>query len=312
MKRAVVLMAVMMLSAGARADLDWDWGDEDEDYEDDLEWEWEQGLDEEAEYEEDEDEDEDEYEYEGPPGRGLPFELRLGIKGAFPASLWTAPDNAPSFFPYDLYWNRQQFFIGWGGGAFAEAIVLKHLSVELGCLFEDNSLAFNQPFRDPSWPAEMEWDYYTRFKQLRFALLAKGRLPLSEAVEITAGMGPEFVLGLDAHMTVKRQTELVAGGEMVDSALDQLYQAEKANGFALAFDVGAGIKVWKLIIPISLRAGVNLAQPGAYDERVTVDITDTVTLFETPISKGKVKAVESINFALLAGVGYVMGAKPVN
>jgi hypothetical protein len=220
------------------------------------------------------------------------FDLRFGAKGTFTGLLWNRPDNAPPYSNRDAFWADNQFYYGGGGGLFVEGNAFKYLGLEIDLLFEFNSLTFNFTYNN------FEYDYYTDFDQLRIPILIKGVLPLGKSVEMSLGIGPEFVVGLDADVETDRRTNFTpARNQWMDQWLANSYFADKESGTFFDLDLGIAIKTWKLIIPINLRAAFNLDQSPDFDERVTL-------LSRT--GPGTVKAIESMHFAVLIGVGYLL------
>ena len=214
------------------------------------------------------------------------WELRVGAKGSFTGNLYYEPENAlPNS---EIFWGDTQFYIGGGGGLFVELNLLKFIGFEVDVLYEANSLTFKEDY------GGFEYDYNTRYKQIRIPLLVKGVLPMGTA-ELSLGVGPEFVVGLDAGVDFDYHTVATPAQK---ETLNALYDAEKASDTFLDIDFGVNIKVWKLFIPISLRVGINLTQPSDYEDRV--DLTSVGGEYNA-----KVRAVESYHFSLMAGVGYV-------
>jgi hypothetical protein len=222
---------------------------------------------------------------------GFAWELRVGAKGAFTGNLFTEPDDAPP--NSEPVWGDAQFFVGGGGGLFVEVNFLSFLGLEVDLLYQANALTFEEDF------GGFEYDYTTRFKQLRLPLLIKGTLPLGMA-ELSLGVGPAFVFGLGAGVDFDIHTALSpAAKQAALDQLDALYDAERTDGTFLDVDLGINLKVWKLFIPISLRVGINLDQPDDYDGRVTLDVEGTT------LRNARVRAIESYQFSLLAGVGWL-------
>jgi hypothetical protein len=219
------------------------------------------------------------------------WELRVGAKGSFTGNLFYEPENARP--GTEIIWGDTQFYIGGGGGLFVELNLLKFIGLEVDVLYEANALTFKEDF------GGFEYDYNTRYKQIRIPVLVKGVLPMGN-VELSLGVGPEFVVGLDASVDFDYHTALTpAQKQEADRVLNALYDAEKASDTFLDVDFGVNIKVWKLVIPISLRVGFNLTQPTDHEDRVDL------TIVGTSITNAKVKAIESYHFTLMAGVGYV-------
>jgi len=225
------------------------------------------------------------------------FNLRFGAKGTITGLLWSAPDNLPPIATIEAFWGDDQFYYGGGGGIFIEGNAFKYLGLEMNLLFEFNSLTYNYTIND------FEYDYYTRFDQLRIPILIKGVLPLGESVEMSLGIGPEFVVGLDAEVETDRRNDLLMPtlNQQADDILATMYDAETEGGTFFDIDLGIAVKVWKLVIPIDLRAAFNLSQPSDYEERVAIEF-DPVRSTGT----GTVKAIESMHFAALIGVGYLL------
>jgi hypothetical protein len=218
----------------------------------------------------------------------LLWELRVGAKGSFTGNLYYEPENAP--LNSEIVWGDTQFYIGGGGGLFVELNLLKFIGFEVDVLYEANALTFKEDY------SGFEYDYNTRYQQLRIPLLVKGILPMGNA-ELSLGVGPEFVVGLGASVDFDYHTQMTpAQKQAADQTLNALYDAEKASDTFLDVDLGINIKVWKLFIPISLRVGFNLTQPSDYEDRVDLSIAR---------DNARLKAIESYHFTLMAGVGYV-------
>lgn len=226
------------------------------------------------------------------------WNLRFGAKGGVTGNLWAAPEEVPiQYGDLGHFWADDQFFVGGGGGLFVEANFFRYLGLELDLLFESNALTFNQTFTIGG--LELEYDYNTTFTQLRIPLLVKGVLPLGDVAEMSLGLGPEFVVGLDADVEVDFITD-VSLFPQVASNFAAVYQAEKADGTFFDFDLGLSFKAWKLVIPVSIRACLNLDQPPEYANRVTLQGPPA------GVTRATVKAVESYHFALLLGLGYLL------
>jgi hypothetical protein len=221
----------------------------------------------------------------------LLWELRVGAKGAFTGNLFYEPESAPP--NTEIIWGDTQFYIGGGGGFFVELNLLKFLGFEVDVLYEANALTFKEDY------GGFEYDYNTRYQQIRIPVLVKGVLPMGNA-ELSLGLGPEFVIGLGAGVDFDYHTAMTpAQKQAADQTLHALYDAEEASDTFLDVDFGVNIKVWKLFIPISLRVGFNLTQPSDYEDRVDLTISGT------SIINARVKAIESYHFTLMAGAGYV-------
>jgi hypothetical protein len=214
------------------------------------------------------------------------WELRVGAKGSFTGNLYYEPDSAlPGSEPF---WGDTQFYIGGGGGLFVELNLLKFIGLEVDVLYEANALTFKEDY------GGFEYDYNTRYQQIRIPVLVKGVLPMGNA-ELSLGIGPEFVVGLDASVDFDYHTVATPAQKEL---LNSLYNAEKAGDTFLDLDFGVNIKVWKLFIPISLRVGFNLTEPSDYEDRV--ELTNIGGNWHA-----KVRAIESYHFTLMAGVGYI-------
>ena len=218
--------------------------------------------------------------------------LRFGAKGTVTGLLWSQPDNTPPL--SDGFWGDDQFYYGGGGGLFVEGNAFKYLALEMDLLFEFNSLTFNYTINN------IEFDYYTQFDQFRIPIIVKGVLPLGESAEMSLGVGPEFVVGLDSGVEIDRQTDFgnPVANQATDDFLANRYFTETVGGTFFDVDLGITIKVWKLVIPINLRVAINLSQPSDFEERVVN--------FIPPLGPGTVKAIESMRFAALIGVGYLL------
>jgi len=225
------------------------------------------------------------------------WNLRLGAKGGVTGNLWSAPEEKPpGLGDLDGFWGDDQFFVGGGGGLFVEANFFRFLGLELDLLFESNAFTFNYTINS------FEYDYNTSFTQFRVPLLVKCVLPLGEVAEMSLGLGPEFVVGLGADAEVDFVTDVSNAPPQLVSDFTSSYQAEKAGGTFFDLDFGLTFKVWRLVIPFDIRAGINLNQPPEYDERVTLEYAPSLLTQ----ARATVKAIESYNFAVLLGIGYLL------
>ena len=219
------------------------------------------------------------------------WDMRVGAKGAFTGNLYSEPEAAP--LGSDAYWGDTQFYIGGGGGIFIEVNFLGYVGIEVDVLYEANSLTYGIEI------SGFEYDYITSFEQIRIPILIKGTLPLG-LVELSLGIGPELVFGQSAAVEFEYHTQISdAQRQQIDQQLRNIYGAESTDGTFFDIDLGFNFKVWKLVIPLSLRVGINLDQPPDYYDRVTLDLEGNV------VHGAKVKAIESIQFALTLGIGYV-------
>lgn len=225
----------------------------------------------------------------------LLWDLRAGVKGGFTGTVWMAPDEAPG--DVSVFWGDTQAYFGGGGGAYIELILMKFIGLELDVLYEKNALSFDQKING------FAYTYKTNFNQLRIPVLLKGTLPLG-LVEVSLGLGPEFVMGQSAEVEVSNRTSIAnaavgaAYGELKD-----IYSAEAASATFLTGDLGLNLKLWKLVVPISLRAGKNLSQSANYEERVSFEWAGGE--YTSAVTSATVKAIESWHFALMVGIGYV-------
>jgi hypothetical protein len=213
------------------------------------------------------------------------WDLRAGAKGAFTGNIFTEPGNAS--FANGL-WDTSEAWLGGGGGVFVEVRFLRFLGLELDLLYEANSFLGHVKTNGVK-----THDLVTRFTQLRVPILVKGVLPLG-LVDLSLGLGPEFVTGLSAGAGAENTTQYVS--QAAKEAFDARVGAHKTSATMLAVDLGVAISLGRLSIPISLRGSFNLGQPGDWLDRVEVDTSKgTVT----------VQGIESIQVALLAGLAYV-------
>ncbi len=202
----------------------------------------------------------------------LLWDLRVGAKAAVTGNLWAAPDGAPRLTGGDAGWQNHLMYVGGGGGLLLELHVLKFLGLELDVLYEKN--AFKESINGGLATI------YTRYDQVRLPVLVKGVLPLG-FLELSLGVGPEFTFGTKAWLDTTN----------VGAKLD----AASVNDTFVDVDLGVTFTVWRLAIPISLRTAFNVTQPKEYLDR-----------FESVSATGvTVKASETYQFALLAGVAYV-------
>lgn len=214
------------------------------------------------------------------------WDLRVGAKAALTGNLWGPPDGAPKSGGHDAGWMNTLAWVGGGGGLTLELHALTFLALEVDVLYEQNGFkesikgTTDSPFFTPLDLGSI----YTKYTQVRVPVLLKGVLPLG-LVELSLGVGPEFTFGRSAWLdTTKYLTSASAG-------LD----AASVNDVFVDVDLGVTFRVWKLAIPLSLRTAFNVTQPKGYYDRF-----DTLTAESTIV-----KASETYQFALLAGVAYV-------
>jgi len=224
---------------------------------------------------------------------GFLWDARVGVKGAVTGNLYAAPADKP--FAASLPWDNDQFFVGGGAGLYTELTILGFLGLEVDVLWQRNAF-----MESMTWNGGLlTYDIVTRYDQVRVPVLVKGILPLG-IVELSLGVGPEFIRGLSARVDLQALHSPL--GTVPTAQADELravYGADTASGTALDVDLGVTIRVWKLAIPISLRAGFLLDQGKAYDERVTLVQSGGA------YTGARVKALESYQFSLLAGIAYV-------
>ena len=204
------------------------------------------------------------------------WDLRVGAKAALTGNLWGAPDGAPRIAGADAGWQNSLMYVGGGGGLLLELHVLSFLALELDVLYEQN--AFKESINGGVATI------YTKYTQVRLPMLLKGVLPLG-FVELSLGVGPELTFGKSAWLDTSRY---VAAGNL---------GAASTNDTFVDVDLGVTLRVWRLAIPLSLRTGFNVSQPKEWQDRFET--------FSPATGAFVVKASETYQFALLAGVAYV-------
>lgn len=222
------------------------------------------------------------------------WELRVGVKGGFTGSLYDEPE-VPAYYEVDSAWGDTQFYIGGGAGLFVEANFFGFVGLAVEFWYQNNSYKFGLEYPNGTF----EYDYITRFQQIRIPILVKLTVPMGVA-ELNIGIGPEFVIGTKAHVEIDiKSSNPFVDEEASQKTLESIYDAETVNATCLDLELGLNFKVWKLIIPVTFRAAFNLSQPEDWEDRVSYELD------QTTLVKAKVKAVESYQFSLLIGVGYV-------
>lgn len=202
------------------------------------------------------------------------WDLRVGAKAALTGNLWGPPDGAPKSGGHDAGWMNTLAWVGGGGGLTLELHALTFLALEVDLLYEQN--AFKESINDGLATI------YTKYTQVRVPVLLKGVLPLG-LVELSLGVGPEFTFGRSAWLDT---SALVAAGGLGAASVSDTF---------VDVDLGVTFRVWRLAIPLSLRTGFNVTQSKGYFDRFDTFSAASVV----------VKASETYQFALLAGVAYV-------
>jgi hypothetical protein len=218
------------------------------------------------------------------------FGLSVGLKGSFGGNYLTDPESAPN---WALVYEDGAGGIGGGGGLYAELRVLEgHLGLEFDILFESNKNWTSIEFSNI-----VDTDWITRFRTMRLPLLLEGSLE-GETTRVSLGVGPEFVVGLDASTDI----EVTDGAQYVEAGV---MDAQRANFVArkqtdtfLCVGLGLAFKVWKLAISLDLRYAYNLTQTKDYMERMNYSADYQVV---------DVVASSSMDMRLLLGIAYELG-----
>jgi hypothetical protein len=221
------------------------------------------------------------------------FGVSLGGKGTVGGNLWTQPDNSPS---YALMFDGTAGGWGGGGGLYTELRALwGYLGLEVDVLVERNS-----SWHNVTWNNVLGVDWVLKWTSLRVPILVKGIIPTSP-VRVSFGMGPEIVAGLGA------ETDLVVtkGEDLVPAAdIDRLREAfitEAQTDTYFTLDLGFAAEVWQLAVTFDIRAGFNLTQPSAHDDRITYTVNGA------ELQSLEVIASNSMDFRALLGVAWETG-----
>ena len=203
-------------------------------------------------------------------------ELRLGAKGVLTVSGLVGVEPAG----FDLApWHDPKLGVGFGGGVYADLHLSRVIGLELDVLVEGNRLFWE------TYSGNEVLEQAVVYEQLRLPLMFKLIAHLSEHVEFTGALGPEFLFGLGSSPHTAIYPPRV---------LDQFYGADAQFGLALSAAFGFGFTTDHLHIPIELRFGYNMLGSYSYDDRVR--------RFGEQIFV--VQAVENFQFGLLIGFGF--------
>jgi hypothetical protein len=192
------------------------------------------------------------------------FGWSAGIKGSIGGNYLTPPEDVPAGLGDAPLADGAGGFGGGGGVAGELRALWGHLGLEVDLLFD----------RQKNWCSitygeVVETDWIFRATSLRIPILLEGYLE-GELVRASLGIGPEFVVGLNADTDV----EVTSGSQYVTDAdladIRSMFTARTATDTCLAVALGFAIKVWVLAINIDLRFAYNLTQPDAYLDRVEI------------------------------------------
>ncbi len=223
------------------------------------------------------------------PASAFDLDLRLGAKGIFSLANISDADGPPS---PQAPWANGRIGAGGGGGLYGELHVSKLVGIEADLLFESNRLFFRGAQN------MVRFDQRASFEQLRVPLLAKLFAHLSDDVELSAALGPQFILGLGAHP----ETTLTSNGttlsqQNLQRAFEYFYQAEAGGSVALAGELGVSFYTQRFQIPIALRFAYNILGKTAYADRVKQDPMLRTATFS---------ALETYQFGIVVGFGFLV------
>jgi len=225
------------------------------------------------------------------------FGVSLGAKGTVGGNLWTEPETIPAG---ALIFADTAGGWGGGGGLYTELRALwGYLGLEVDLLFERNSSWHNVTIN-----RVFEADWILKWTALRVPILVKAILPTS-GVRISLGAGPEIVAGLDAEteLVVKRGEDVVPASEI--EAQRNLFVTEAQTDTYFTTDLGLAFEVWQLAITLDFRAGFNLSQPSAHDDRI--EYTFGGTPAAPVVERMNIIASNSMDFRMLLGVAWETG-----
>lgn len=223
------------------------------------------------------------------------FGVSLGGKGTVGGNLWSEPDGIPAG---ALIFADTAGGWGGGGGLYTELRALwGYLGLEVDVLFERNSSWHNVTIN-----SVFEADWVLKWTSLRVPILIKAILPTS-GVRISLGAGPEIVAGLDAEteLVVKRGEDVVSASDIEHQR--SLFVTEAQTDTYFTTDLGLAFEVWQLAVTLDLRAGFNLTQPSAHDDRIEYTFSGS----STEVERMKIIASNSMDFRLLLGLAWETG-----
>ena len=207
--------------------------------------------------------------------------ITAGAKGAIGGNYMSEPDDAAL---WAGAFEDGAGGIGGGGGIFGDVRILKqHLGLEVDLLIDANK----------TWCNFNDVDFILKYKLLKIPVLVKVGTQTS-VVRISAGIGPEFRIGLNADT----ELESDAGYDLSD--LEPRFTAAKRNDVALAWELALGFMVSKIEIALDLRFAYNLTFPKGYVDRTHVDLGNN--------TMHGVEAGHTVDARIMLGVGYVFTA----
>ena len=214
-------------------------------------------------------------------GRAGILEWSAGVKAAGGVEIWTGPSGLPIWTAGFPLFDEDR--AGWsaGVGIYGELRILKFLAVEIGFdyryqrLMEDTSINAAKSEETVTWHT------------LRIPILVKGVLPLG-MVRLWVGIGPEFAFGVGSSA----ELEMKRGFYVPTPKL----KARDVNDIYLTTGLGVVVSIGPIAIPIELRFGYNVTQPGGYGGRIGDGLPTDATF--------TVRASNTMEARLLLGVGY--------
>ncbi len=221
------------------------------------------------------------------------FGVSLGVKGGAGGNYLTEPDDVPLG---AIVYEEGAGGWGAGGGLYTELRALwGYLGLEIDLLFDHSR---NWSSNTINNVVEINW--ISMSNALRIPLLLKGNIEM-ESVRFYLGIGPEFVIGLDAgtDIEVTEGSEYVGQDDIND--LKQLFKAKTQTDTYLCVDLGLAVKVWELAITVDLRYGYNLTQPSKYEDRVNIENVGGNSYAFTTISSN------TMDGRILLGLAYEFG-----
>ena len=204
--------------------------------------------------------------------------VTAGAKGAIGGNYLSKPDDSSLWVGA---FENGGGGIGGGGGIFGDMRFLnQHLGFEVDLLFDANK----------TWCNFNDIDFILKYTTMRIPILVKAGTQTG-IVRISAGIGPEFRIGLSADTDLETDT----GYDL--SAFKARFTAAKRNDVALTWGVALGFMVSKIEITVDLRFAYNLTLPKGYLDRTHADPANNTML--------GVEAGHTVDGRIMLGAGYV-------
>ncbi|HMA93864.1 MAG TPA: hypothetical protein VKP30_14335 [Polyangiaceae bacterium] len=189
---------------------------------------------------------------------GVLIDSSAGVKALAGADLWSTPSNVPEGQLFGFAGSAAG--LSYGALGYYELRLIKFVGLEVDLAYQHGSfhrkLTVNQI---------AEFTETANVNSLRLPILAKLNIPMGVG-RFWLGLGPEFTLYQSSSFKLEQ-----TGGPSTPVPGSTHTRNVKPTYGTLGVGFVLEIPLIGIDIPIELRASKNLAQPGDWDERMSVD-----------------------------------------